>query len=107
MRYPVVIHKDRKSDYVVTVPDLRGCFSAVETLEAAITNAAEAIECHLEGLLLDGEEIPQARPVEKHLKNRDFAGGTWALVSIDLSTASEQDKADQYHPAGTGAHAGG
>jgi predicted RNase H-like HicB family nuclease len=72
MRYPVVIHKDRKSDYGVTVPDLPGCFSAGETMEEALTHAVEAIECHLEGLLLDGDEIPQAQPIEKHLKNRDL-----------------------------------
>jgi len=85
MRYPVVIHKDRKSDYGVTVPDLPGCFSAGVTMEEALTNVVEAIECHLEGLLLDGDEIPQAQPVEKYLKNRNYAGGTWALVSVDLS----------------------
>ncbi|MCP4151812.1 MAG: hypothetical protein GY757_28975, partial [bacterium] len=27
MNYPVVIHKDKESDYGVTVPDLPGCFS--------------------------------------------------------------------------------
>jgi predicted RNase H-like HicB family nuclease len=92
MRYPVVIHKDRKSDYGVTVPDLPGCFSAGVTLEDALTNAVEAIECHLEGLLLDGDEIPQAQPVEAHLKNKNFAGGTWALVSVDLSRLASKTK---------------
>ena len=92
MRYPVVIHKDRKTDYGVTVPDLPGCFSAGETLEDAMTQAVEAIECHLEGLLLDGDEIPQAQPVEAHLRNKDFAGGTWALVSVDLSRLASKTK---------------
>ena len=92
MRYPVVIHKDKKSDYGVTVPDLPGCFSAGDTLEDALTNAVEAIECHLEGLLLDGDEIPQAQPVEAHLKNKNFAGGTWALVSVDLSRLASKTK---------------
>ena len=78
MRYPVVIHKDKSSDYGVTVPDMPGCFSAGDTLEDALTQAVEAIECHLEGLLLDGDEIPPAQSVETHLKNRDYAGGTWA-----------------------------
>jgi predicted RNase H-like HicB family nuclease len=85
MRYPVVIHKDKASDYGVTVPDLPGCFSAGDTMEDALTSVIEAIECHLEGLLLDGDEIPQAQPIEAHLKNRQFAGGTWALVNVDLS----------------------
>ena len=92
MRYPVVIHKDRKSDYGITVPDLPGCYSAGETMEEALTNAVEAIECHLEGLLLDGDEIPQALPVEAYIKNKDYAGGTWALVSVDLSRLRSKTK---------------
>ena len=31
--YPVVIHKDKKSAFGVTVPDLPGCFSAGATLD--------------------------------------------------------------------------
>jgi predicted RNase H-like HicB family nuclease len=92
MRYPVVIHKDKTSDYGVTVPDLPGCFSAGDTLEEALTNAVEAIECHLEGLLFDGEEIPPVQAIETHQKNRDFAGGTWALVSVDLSKLASKAK---------------
>ena len=92
MRYPVVIHKDKTSDYGVTVPDLPGCFSAGDTLEDALTQAVEAIECHLEGLLLDGEEIPPAQSVETHLENRDYADGTWALVSVDLSRLASKAK---------------
>lgn len=92
MRYPVVIHKDKTSDYGVTVPDLPGCFSAGDTMEDALTNVIEAIECHLEGLLLDGDGIPQAQPVEFHLKDRQLAGGTWALVSVDLSKLASKAK---------------
>jgi predicted RNase H-like HicB family nuclease len=92
MRYPVVIHKDKTSDYGVTVPDLPGCFSAGDTLEDALTQAVEAIECHLEGLLLDGDEIPPAQSIETHMENRDFTGGTWALVSVDLSSLASKAK---------------
>lgn len=92
MRYPVVIHKDKSSDYGVTVPDLPGCYSAGETMEEALTNAVEAIECHLEGLLFDGDAIPEAQPVEVHQKNRRFASGTWALVSVDLSKLASKAK---------------
>ena len=53
MRYPVVIHKDSDSDYGVTVPDLLGCFTAGDTIDDAIAQATEAIECHIEGLVLD------------------------------------------------------
>jgi predicted RNase H-like HicB family nuclease len=88
MRYPVVLHKDPETAYGVTVPDLPGCFSAGDTVDEALLNAIEAIECHLESLLIDGEEIPTSRNVEDYFHNRDFAGGTWALVEIDLSKLS-------------------
>lgn len=88
MRYPVVIHKDPDSHYGVTVPDLPGCFSAGETLDEALANAVEAIECHVEGLLLDGEPIPTPESVEHHKDNADFSGGTWALVNVDLTKLS-------------------
>lgn len=58
MRYPIVIHKDKGTDFGVIVPDVAGCFSAGDTQEEAIKMAREAIECHLEGMLLDGEAIP-------------------------------------------------
>jgi len=76
----------------VTVPDLPGCFSAGDTLEDAMTQAVEAIECHLEGLLFDGDVIPEAQSVEVHRNNRDFAGGTWALVTVDLSKLASKAK---------------
>ena len=92
MRYPVVIHKDKSSDYGVTVPDLPGCFSAGDTMEDALVNVVEAIECHLEGLLFDGEVIPESQSVEVHQKNRNFRGGTWALVNVDLSRLASKAK---------------
>ena len=88
MRFPIVIHKERKSDYGVIVPDLPGCFSAGTTLDEAIENAHEAIECHLEGLLLDGEAIPERRSLELLQKNSDYAGGVWVVVDVDISKLS-------------------
>jgi predicted RNase H-like HicB family nuclease len=92
MRYAVVVHKDPDSDYGVTVPDLPGCFSAGETLDEALQNAVEAIECHLEGLLLDGEPIPVPQPVEQHQRNPEYAGGIWAVVTVDLAKLSGKTK---------------
>lgn len=82
MNYPIVIHKDEDSDYGVTVPDLPGCFSAGRTLDEAIAMAQEAIELHLEGLIEDGEPIPEPGRIEDHQSNRLYKGGTWAVVSI-------------------------
>ena len=84
MRYPVVIHKETDSDYGVTVPDLPGCFSAGGTLDDALAQSVEAIECHIEGLLLDNEPVPAPQTIESHQQNPDYAGGIWTLVTVDL-----------------------
>ena len=88
MRYPVVIHKDPDSDYGVTVPDLPGCFSAGETMDDALDQVVEAIELHIESMLLDSEPIPAPHTVELHKDNPDFANGIWALVAVDITKIS-------------------
>jgi len=92
MRYPVVLHKDPESDYGVTVPDLPGCFSAAPTVDEALQQVVEAIECHIEGLLMDGQPIPPAQALEAHRSNTDFAGGIWAMVSVDITRVSGKVK---------------
>jgi predicted RNase H-like HicB family nuclease len=82
------MHKDKDSDYGVTVPDLPGCFSAGDTADDALSNAIEAIECHIEGLLMDGETILLGHPIEHYRMKREFAGGIWALVDVNLSKLS-------------------
>ena len=86
MHYPVVIHKDRTSDYGVTVPDLPGCVSAGVTMDKALAMAREAIELHLEGLIEEGGMAPAPTPIEKLRGNPEYADGTWAIVSVDEST---------------------
>ncbi|MBI5014099.1 MAG: type II toxin-antitoxin system HicB family antitoxin [Deltaproteobacteria bacterium] len=85
MRYAVAVHKDPGSDYGVTVPDLPGCFSAGSTLDEVLETAREAIECHIEGLLLDGDPVPEPRALDEHRTNPDFEGVLWAVVDVDLA----------------------
>lgn len=92
MHYPVVVHKDKESDYGVIVPDIPGCFSAGDTYEEALENVREAIECHIEGLLIDHESIPMPKEIDQHLNAVDYEGGVWALVEIDLSQLSGKAK---------------
>lgn len=88
MKYHLVIHKDEGSSYGVTVPDLPGCFSGGDTFEEALSSAREAIQGHVEVLLMEGESIPEKKPLQVHKANDDFAGGTWASVSVDISDLS-------------------
>ena len=92
MRFPIVVHKDADSGYGVTVPDLPGCFSAGDTLDEVIESAREAIACHIEGLLLDGEPVPAKASLEAHQANDDYRGGVWAIADVDMSKLSSKTK---------------
>jgi len=52
------LHKDKKSDYGVSFPDLPGCITAGSTLKEARAMAAEALAMHVAGMREDGEPIP-------------------------------------------------
>jgi predicted RNase H-like HicB family nuclease len=86
MIYPIVIHKDKSSDYGVTVPDLPGCFSAGTSLDDALAMAREAIELHLEGLIENGQVVPRPSDIQHHQANSDYRGGTWAVILIEPSS---------------------
>ena len=88
MRYPIVIHHDEGSSYGVTVPDLPGCFSAGDTIEEALELAPEAIAGHIETLLMEGQPVPELRPLEIHQVDAAYADGIWALVEVDLAKLS-------------------
>lgn len=88
MRFPIVIHKDSDSDYGVTVPDLPGCFSAGSTIDEALSNVVEAIECHIEGMLMDSLPLPSVHTVEHYYSDNRFADGIWALVDVDAAKLS-------------------
>ncbi|TIE10919.1 type II toxin-antitoxin system HicB family antitoxin, partial [Legionella pneumophila] len=92
MRYPVVIHKDEHSDFGVIVPDIPGCYSSGSTYDEALTNVIEAIECHLEGLLIDNEPLPVGTTIDRWINDEEFQGGVWAFVDIDLSQISGKAK---------------
>ncbi|OWP49185.1 type II toxin-antitoxin system HicB family antitoxin [Pseudomonas nitroreducens] len=85
MKFPVVLHKDPDSDYGVTLPDVPGCFSAGCTVDEALDNAKEALALHFEGLVADGEELPQPQAIDQHLHNPDYAGGVWAVIEFDVT----------------------
>ena len=59
--FTVVIEADEAGGYYALCPTLRGCYSQGETLEEARRNIQEAIHCHLESLLKDGEPLPVER----------------------------------------------
>ena len=50
MYYVAVIEKEPDSAFGVWFPDVEGCFSAGETVEEAVANAAAALRQHVEAV---------------------------------------------------------
>jgi predicted RNase H-like HicB family nuclease len=58
-KYAVVIEKVPDSNFCAYVPDLPGCVSTGNTREEVERNIHDAIEFHLEGMLEDGDPVPE------------------------------------------------
>ena len=60
MKYTVVIEKT-PNNYAAYVPDLPGCVATGGTREELLEQIREAIEFHIEGMIEDGETVPEPR----------------------------------------------
>ena len=56
--YHIVLVPDDGS-YMVLVPSLPGCVTFGTSVDEALAMAKEAIALHIEGLIADGEEVPE------------------------------------------------
>jgi len=59
VQYVVVIEK-AANNYSAYVPDLPGCIATGSTREETEAEIRSAIEFHLEGIVEDGDPIPEA-----------------------------------------------
>jgi predicted RNase H-like HicB family nuclease len=80
-QYIGLIHKDADSDYGVSFPDFPGVVTAGKTLDDARTMAEEALAFHIEGLVADGEAIPEPSSLEEVMSARDNKDGVAILVA--------------------------
>tara|TARA_R110002124_G_scaffold89513_1_gene228772 strand:- start:2239 stop:2646 length:408 start_codon:yes stop_codon:yes gene_type:complete len=78
--YIAVLHKEKDSDYGVSFPDFPGCVTAGKSLDEAKDMAIEALALHIEGLLEDGEAVPEPSGLDAVAAHPDFQGGTAFLV---------------------------
>lgn len=80
--YIALIHKDPDSDYGVSFPDFPGCISAGATLDVARSMAAEALAFHVEGMMEDGEAIPEPSSLEAVMRDAENRDGVAILVDL-------------------------
>jgi antitoxin HicB len=64
--FDVVLEAAEEGGFVVSVPDLPGCWTQGETRDEALSNAKEAIAAYLDALAELGRPIP--KPKREHIK---------------------------------------
>jgi predicted RNase H-like HicB family nuclease len=58
MKYLVVV-EEGENGFGAYVPDLPGCVAAAESRKEVVTLIQEAIEFHIEGLMMSGDPVPK------------------------------------------------
>src|SRR5262249_53061613 len=77
-RYVAVIEKEPDSAFGVWFPDVEGCFSAGDTMEEAVANAAAALRQHVEAIESAGRRTPAARSIDEVLQENDVTASVEA-----------------------------
>lgn len=80
--YIALVRKDSNSDYGVEFPDFPGCVTATQDLEEAPRLAEEALRFHVEGLLEDGETLPQPSRLEEIMASPENQDTLALLVTL-------------------------
>ena len=85
--YIGLIHKDADSDYGVSFPDLPGCITAGATLDEARAMAEEALKIHLEGMVEDGDPVPEPSTLEAVMADPVNRDGVAILVASPAASS--------------------
>jgi predicted RNase H-like HicB family nuclease len=84
--YVALIHKDADTDYGVSFPDFPGAITAGRTLDEARDLAAAALAFHIEGMVEDGEAVPEPSSLDAIMANPENRDGVAILVSVAPQT---------------------
>ena len=86
--YIGLIHKDADSDFGVSFPDFPGAVTAGTDLDDARRMAEEALALHVEGMIEDGEAIPEPSSLEAIMS--DPANREAVAVLIPLKSVAKK-----------------
>lgn len=79
-----MIHKEDASDYGVAFPDFPGVVSAGSSLEEVRDLAEQALAFHVEGLIEDGEVMPDPTSLAKVMADADRRALTPITIELGV-----------------------
>lgn len=82
--YIALVHKDAGSDYGISFPDFPGAVTAAPTLEEARAAAEEALALHVQGMIEDGEALPERSSLDAIMADAVNRDGLGILVPLKI-----------------------
>ena len=80
--YIALLRKQADSDFGVEFLDFPGCITAGVTLEDARRMAVEALLLHVEGMVEDGDPIPEPSGLDEVLTDARYSDAVAVLVDV-------------------------
>ncbi len=85
--YIGLIHKEAESDYGVSFPDFPGVVTAGTDLDDARAMAQEALLFHIEGMIEDGEPLPEPSSLEAVMSDQENREGVAILIPVKTAAS--------------------
>ncbi len=86
MHYVAFVHTDDAPGFGVSFPDFPGCVTQGDTIDDALRRARDALAFHVEGMMDDGDAIPEPQGTQQIESDPDLAdwreGATLAYVPL-------------------------
>jgi predicted RNase H-like HicB family nuclease len=81
----------------VSFPDLPGCVSGGDTLDHAVLMAKEALSLHLDGIVEDGQPLPDARSLAE-IAHQDDLPSRFVYAAITVPEPEVSERVNVYMP---------
>lgn len=83
IRFPAIVERS-DSGFGVFFPDLPGCVSAGTTVDEALESAEQALQCHLNGIIEDGDSLPAPTNLERLPRDPDVIEVARTILRAEL-----------------------
>ena len=86
MAYTIATIHQEKGVFGISFPDFPGCISTALTLDDVMVRGAQALALHVEGMVEDGEKLPDLRGLDqlRAAEPEWFEGATVAAMPVEL-----------------------
>lgn len=96
--YIALVEEAEEGGYGVSFPDLPGCVSGGDDMDDAVSNAAEALSLHLNGMVEDGDDLPSSRSLNQVDGDLGKPAGRFVYASVSAEVEDGNERVNVYLP---------